>query len=90
MFLHTGRAILIYNYSFHFEFQVYVFFVRDLLPTNLFNQEEDSVPVRAPPTEAPEVELDEYSGHMTPTEANGEILMTGQDESMSNLLNHLF
>lgn len=33
-------------------------------------QPEDmlSGPVRAPPTESPEVELDEYSGHLTPTE----------------------
>ena len=54
------------------------------LPTNLFHllREEDSVPVRAPPTEAPEVEFDEYSGHMTPTEANEEMLMRGQNESM--------
>ncbi|XP_056276339.1 collagen, type XV, alpha 1b isoform X2 [Pseudoliparis swirei] len=43
-------------------------------------QAEDSVPVRAPPTQAPEVELDEYSGHQTPTEANEEMLITGTEE----------
>lgn len=37
-----------------------------------------SGPVRAPPTESPEVELDEYSGHLTPTEeANQEMLLRG-------------
>ncbi|XP_034743918.1 collagen alpha-2(IX) chain-like isoform X2 [Etheostoma cragini] len=40
-------------------------------------QEEDSVPVRAPPTEVPELELDEYSGRQTPTEASEEMLMRG-------------
>ncbi len=45
-----------------------------------FFEEEDSVPVRAPPTEAPEVELDEYSGHQTPTEATEEMLIRGQNE----------
>ena len=39
--------------------------------------QEDSVPVSAPPTEAPEVVLDEYSGPFTPTAANEEILLTG-------------
>lgn len=42
-------------------------------PTHLcFFEDEDSVPVRAPPTEAPEMELDEYSGHQTLTEARKE------------------
>lgn len=36
--------------------------------------DRDSAPVRAPPTETPEVEFDEYSGHMTPTMANEEML----------------
>lgn len=51
-------------------------------PTHLvdfFEEEEDSVPVRAPPTEAPEVDPDEYSGHQTPTVSGGEMLIRGQD-----------
>ncbi|KAA8586686.1 hypothetical protein FQN60_016382, partial [Etheostoma spectabile] len=40
-------------------------------------EEEDSVPVRAPPTEVPELELDEYSGRQSPTEASEEMLMRG-------------
>ncbi|XP_010773126.1 collagen alpha-1(XV) chain-like, partial [Notothenia coriiceps] len=40
-------------------------------------KEEDSVPVRAPPTEAPEMELEEFSGQQTTTEATKDMLLKG-------------
>ncbi|KAI9542022.1 hypothetical protein NQZ68_025156 [Dissostichus eleginoides] len=50
-------------------------------------QEEESVPVRAPPTEAPEVELEEFSGQQTTTEATEDMLLKdmGSKESVEVL-----
>lgn len=54
-------------------------------PTRLmFFDQEDSVPVRAPPTEVPEMELDEHSGRQTPTEAIEET--KGQDVSFLHFM----
>ncbi|XP_062337682.1 LOW QUALITY PROTEIN: collagen alpha-1(XVIII) chain-like [Osmerus eperlanus] len=39
-------------------------------------EDEDSVPVQAPPTATPE-DVDEYSGHLTPTETNQEKILRG-------------
>lgn len=43
-----------------------------------FPEEEDSLPVIAPPTEAQKAELDEDSGHQTRTE----MLIRGQNEPL--------
>ena len=50
----------------------------------MFFDQEDSVPVRAPPTEVPEMELDEHSGRQTPTEAIEET--KGQDVSFLHFM----
>lgn len=49
-----------------------------LCHADVFKQDH-SVPVRAPPTEVSEVELDESSGHQTWTQASEE--PKGQEES---------
>uniref|UniRef100_A0A4W5LD19 Laminin G domain-containing protein n=1 Tax=Hucho hucho TaxID=62062 RepID=A0A4W5LD19_9TELE len=63
--------------------------IEDKLMKNMEQKKETArpedmlgVPVRAPPTESPELELDEYSGHLTPTnEAYQEILLKGGEGS---------
>lgn len=44
-----------------------------------FFKQDHSVPVRAPPTEAPDMELDESSGRQSSTEASEDT--KGQDQS---------
>lgn len=44
-----------------------------------FFKQDHSAPVRAPPTEAAEVDLDESSGHQSSTEASQDT--KGQDQS---------
>lgn len=51
-----------------------------------FFKQDHGVPVRAPPTEAPEIELEESSGHRTSTEASEETKgQEGSDLSVPEL-----